>query len=116
MARIRAGGDLIAASRPALDIQISADRRPGEKKSPLSVNSAWFSVNLFRTIGGTSIRQPLLILTPEDIMLRKIVIAAAVLLSLTSMGLVENAHAGRFDISGNYVPTCHYHYDWRICH
>ena len=49
-------------------------------------------------------------------MLRKIVIAAAVLLSLTSIGFVENAHAGRFDISGNYVPTCHYHYDWRICH
>jgi hypothetical protein len=49
-------------------------------------------------------------------MLRKTVIAAAVLLSFTSMGRIENAHAGRFDISGNYIPTCHYYYDWRICH
>ncbi|MBV8092502.1 MAG: hypothetical protein JO110_04565 [Acetobacteraceae bacterium] len=49
-------------------------------------------------------------------MLRKTVIAAAVLLSFTSMGRVENARAGRFDISGNYIPTCQYYYDWRICH
>jgi hypothetical protein len=49
-------------------------------------------------------------------MLRKTIIATAVLLSCNSIGRVENAHAGRFDISGNYIPTCHYYYDWRICH
>ncbi|MBV8092504.1 MAG: hypothetical protein JO110_04575 [Acetobacteraceae bacterium] len=51
-------------------------------------------------------------------MVRKTLIAAAVaLIPLTSMGVVEKAHAGYFI----YQPTCHYFYNgytgilWRVC-
>lgn len=55
-------------------------------------------------------------------MVRKTLIAATVaLIPLTSIGLVEKAHAGYFDAYGFYHRTCHFYYNgytgilWRVC-